>query len=102
MLRYHFGEAEEDGKSVVAYNHPRSKYTPMLIEFCDCTGIWEKGIMPYKDNVLPLLEKRVLNMDKEFQFVIKGGWIDSFIPLDQPVSEELPDDEEDELAGKEE
>jgi hypothetical protein len=94
MLRYHFAEAEEDGKSVVAYDHPKSKYTPMLIEFMDCAGAWEKGIMPFKDNILPLIEKRVMHEDKEFQFVMKGGWVDSFIPLDTPVTETMPEDEE--------
>lgn len=94
MLRYHFAEAHEDEKSVVAFSHPKSKYTPMLIEFCDVTGVWEKGVMPYKDNILPYIEKRVLHMGKEFQFVMKGGWVDSFIPIDQPESETLPDEEE--------
>jgi hypothetical protein len=96
MLRYHFSEATEDEKSVVAYSHPKSKYTPMLIEFCDVTGVWERGVMPYKDNVLPLIEKRVMHEDKEFQFLMKGGWVDSFIPIDSPESEELPDDTEEE------
>ena len=101
MPRYHFAEAEEDGKSVVAYDHIKSKYTPMLIEFCDVTGVWEKGPMPFKDNVLPYMEKRIMHEAKEFQFVLKNGWVDSFIPLDQPVSEELPDEEEDkDLEGK--
>lgn len=100
MLRYHFAEAQEDEKSVVAFSHPKSKYTPMLIEFCEVTGVWEKGVMPFKDNVLPYIEKRVLHMAKEFQFVMKAGWVDSFIPLDQPVSETLPDEDE-ELAEKE-
>ena len=98
MLRYHFAEAEEDGKSVVAYDHPKSKYTPMLIEFCECAGVWNKGVMPYKDNILPLLEKRVMHEDKEFQFIMKNGWCDSFIPMDTPVSEELPNDEEEEYT----
>jgi hypothetical protein len=56
--------------------------------------------MPYKDNILPLIEKRVLHANKEFQFVMKNGWCDGFIPLDQPTSEILPDDEEDELSEK--
>jgi len=94
MLRYHFAEAQEDNKSVVAFSHPKSKYTPMLIEFCDCAGVWDRGVMAYKDNVLPMIEKRVLNAAKEFQFVMKGGWVDSFIPLDQPESEALPEEEE--------
>ena len=97
LLRYHFGEAQEEVKgkteSVVAYSHPKSKYTPMLVEFCDVSGVWEKGVMPYKDNVLPLIEKRVASANKEFQFVMKNGWVDSFIPLDQPQSETLPDEE---------
>jgi hypothetical protein len=97
MLRYHFGEAQDevDGKteSVVAYSHIKSKYTPMLIEFCDVSGVWEKGPMPYKDNILPMIEKRILHESKEFQFVMKAGWVDSFIPIDQPMSEELPEEE---------
>ena len=92
VLRYHFTEAEEDEKSVVAYAHIKSKYTTMLMEFCDVSGVWDRGAMPYKDNILPYMEKRVLHADKEFQFVMKGGWVDSFIPLDQPVSEEMPDE----------
>ena len=103
MLRYNFAEATEDDKSVVAYCRPKSKYTPMLIEFMDCSGAWEKGIMPYKDNILPYIEKRVMHEAKQFQFVLKAGWVDSFIPLDQPISEELPDEDlEDEIkSGKE-
>jgi hypothetical protein len=103
MLRYNFTETTEDDKSVVAYCRPKSKYTPMLIEFMDCSGAWNKGVMPYKDNILPYIEKRVMHEAKEFQFVIKQGWVDSFIPLDQPISETLPEDEEDDLSeGKEE
>jgi hypothetical protein len=94
MLRYHFAEAQEEEKSVVAFSHPKSKYTPMLIEFCECAGVWDRGIMPYKDNVLPLIEKRVLHAAKEFQFVMKAGWVDSFIPLDMPETETMPDEED--------
>jgi hypothetical protein len=97
VLRYHFTEAQEDEKSVVAYSHPKSKYTPMLVEFCDVSGVWEKGVMPYKDNVLPYIEKRVMHEAKEFQFVLKQGWVDSFIAIDTPITEDMPDDE---LEGK--
>lgn len=94
ILRYNFAEAQEDDKTVVAYAHIKSKYTPMLMEFCDCAGVWEKGPMPFKDNILPYMEKRVMHEAKEFQFVLKGGWVDSFIPLDTPETETMPDDEE--------
>lgn len=93
MLRYHFSEAQEDEKSVVAYSHIKSKYTPMLMEFCEVSGVWNKGMMPYKDNILPLIEKRVMHEGKQFQFVIKNGWVDSFIPIDTPVTETMPDEE---------
>lgn len=107
MLRYHFGQAEEDEKTVVAFSHPKSKYTPQLIEFCDVTGVWAKGMMPYKDNILPMLEKRILHEAKTFQVVIKNGYADSFMETDgvvpqaedeseedfTPDAEELPDDE---------
>ena len=93
MLRYHFGEAMEDEKSVVAFSHPKSKYTPLLAEFCDVTGVWTRGAMAYKDNVLPMLEKRILREDKKFQVVMKNGYADSFLELDAPVEEELPTDE---------
>lgn len=93
MLRYHFAEAEEDEKKVVAFSQPRSKYTPILTEFCDVTGVWEHGPMLFKDNLLPMMQKRILNANKEFQFIMKKGYVDGFIPLNQPVSEDLPEDE---------
>jgi hypothetical protein len=102
MLRYNFTEATEDDKSVVAYCRPKSKYTPMLIEFMDCSGAWNKGVMPYKDNILPYIEKRVMHENREFQFVLKQGWVDSFIPLDTPITEEMPDDELEETTSEKE
>lgn len=97
ILRYHFSEAEEDGKTVVAYAHPKSKYTPQLIEFCDVTGMWNKGVMAYKDNILPIMEKRILHEGKVFQVVIKNGYADTFMELDGEVSYES-DNETDEFV----
>lgn len=93
ILRYHFGEAVEDDKSVVAFSHPKSKYTPQLVEFCDVTGVWARGAMAYKDNILPMMEKRILREDRKFQVVMKNGYADSFLELDAPVEEELSEDE---------
>lgn len=94
MLRYQFGQAEEDGKQVVAYTNPKSKYNPVLVSFCDVTGVWNKGIMQFKDNILPAMEKRILHEDKEFNFVMKNGYVSDFIPSDHPVSEEIPEEDE--------
>ena len=80
-LRYHFDEdvAEVNGKEqpIVAISHPQSKYTNMLLEFLEATGVTEKGPMPFKANILPLLQKRVLSANKTFQVLVKDGWITS-------------------------
>lgn len=93
MLRYHFGEADEDGKSVVAFTHPKSKYTPLVIEFCEVTGVWARGAMPFKDNILPLMEKRIMRENRTFQVVLKGGYVDSFLELDNAEADEDVDEE---------
>lgn len=98
ILRYHFGQAEEDEKTVVAFSNPKSKYTPQLIEFCDVTGVWNKGMMPYKDNVLPMLEKRILYENKTFQVVIKNGFADSFMEVDGVVSQAEEDESEEDFT----
>jgi hypothetical protein len=98
-LRYHFdaiteevGEKEVD---VVGYAHPKSKYTNLLMDFCDATGVWNKGAMPYKANVLPMLAKRIANEDKTFSIVVKDGWPVTIFQLDvedkyTPDTEEMP------------
>ena len=95
MLRYQFGQADEDGKQVVAYTNPKSKYNPILVSFCDVTGVWDKGIMQYKDNILPIMQKRILHENKEFNFVMKNGYVSDFIPNDHPTSEDIPEEDED-------
>jgi len=91
-LRYHFDEdvAEVNGKEqpIVAISHPQSKYTNMLLEFLEATGVTEKGPMPFKANILPLLQKRVLNANKTFQVLVKDGWITS-------IFSEYDDEEDD-------
>jgi len=79
MLRYHFDSFTEThgGKEVevVEITKPRSKYTPLLMDFCDASGVWEKGPMQYKANILPTLAKRIANAGKTFQVVLKDGWV---------------------------
>jgi hypothetical protein len=79
-LNYWFTSMDEDGKVAVGYEyHPKSKYMPMLIDYCDLSGVWEKGPMPYKDNVLPMMEKRILAAAKTFQVSIKEGYVQSIL-----------------------
>ena len=94
MLRYHFAEGDENGKPVVVYDHPKSKYTPVLMEFLEITGAWERGPIAYKDNILPILQKRMLAEDRTFKFVVKEGNIAIFFagatPDKETVEEEPP------------
>jgi hypothetical protein len=102
IFRYYFGEMVDDGGNhVVGYTKLGSKYAPLLSDFMDASGAWDKGPMKYKDNVLPWIEKRILEADKEFQFVMKDSWLDSFILEDVDYEgslvlpeEEIPWDEE--------
>lgn len=90
MLRYHFAEGS-DGE--VLYDHGKSKYTAQLMEFLEITGAWEKGAMKYKDNVLPMLQKRMLEADRKFKFVVKDGNIAVLFASGDPVTEELEEEE---------
>jgi hypothetical protein len=97
FLRYHFGEVMEDGKSLVAYTKPGSKYTGYLQEFLNASGAWELGPIEYSDNILPELQKRILHADKKFEVTVKDGWIvpGTLLSLDEPDETDLPweDDE---------
>jgi len=82
-LRYWFEEVIEDGKSVVAYEfHPKSRYMPILADFCDAFGVWDFGAMPYSDNILPIMEKRIKRANKTVQIAMKNGWVDSILGTD--------------------
>jgi hypothetical protein len=83
-LRYHFTSETEyakDGskRTVLAFDHAKSKYTPPLMDFLDAAGAWENGAMPYKDNVLPMLEKRILEQGRTFQVLLDDGQVKSIV-----------------------
>lgn len=93
MAHYNFYEEMQDDKAVVGFSHPKSSSTPPLMEFCDVAGVWNKGPLPYKDNVLPMLAKRISDANITFNAVVKNGYIDSFMPIDSGLeSEPLPEE----------
>lgn len=96
-LRYHFEQDTYEGKEVVAYSKGGSKYTDYLKEYLNIAGAWDLGPLPYKDNVLPDLQKRILHADKKFQVTMKDGWVvpGSLIPFDEPEESEVPFDVDD-------
>jgi hypothetical protein len=94
FLHYQFVEAiDEDGSKVAGIGHLKSKYTPTLEEFCDVTGVWKFGPIPYQDNILPKLEKRILRNDNEFNVLFKEGWIDKIWSLQEAKVENLPEED---------
>jgi hypothetical protein len=96
FLRYNFREyMNEDGKSEVGLAAKGSR-TKQLADFLDITGAWVQGPMKWKDNVLPAVERRILRQAREFNFIIKDGWIDTLFSADEPEVEDADWDEEDE------
>lgn len=78
-LPYNFQEAKEEvpGKglqSVVEISHPGSKYTKLLIDFLTVTGTIDQ-VMPYRENILPMLQKHVLKNDRKFSGGLENGWV---------------------------
>ena len=98
-LRYHFtGGLEEikgKEKNVVWYDKPGSKYTGMVVDFCEATGVWIAGPMPWKANILPMMQKRILSQGLAFPIVLKDGWVNTiFSDLEiEPDEEELEEEE---------
>lgn len=110
-LHYNFLPVEEDGKSVVGIKG-KGSYTKALIEFCDCLGVWDKGAIAWSDNILPIIQKRIIAVDREFQFIIKTEekttksgdtmtltYIDGILPADDD-DEETENEEVTEPAPK--
>jgi len=88
FLRYNFREAKDkEGRSVVGLPD-RGSRTKQLSDFLDYTGAWNRGPMKWMDNVLPAFEKRILREAKEFNIIIKGGWIDTLFVTEEPDVED--------------
>jgi len=82
-LRYWFMPVEEEIKgktyTTVGIEVHDSKYYIPLVDFLKVTGVWEQGPIQYTDNILPTLEKRMLDADKEFGFLVKEGFVREII-----------------------
>ena len=92
MMRYNFDAMKEDGKEVACYSKPRSKYTSDLVDFMDAVGVLEFGAIPYSDNILPEIQKRVAKNDRTFSITLKDGWLvnGSIMALESPDESEVP------------
>jgi hypothetical protein len=65
-----------------------------LMDFLDVAGAWDEGEMEYDDNILPALEKRIKKAKKQFQIVVKKGYVESVLEV------EIESDDEEETPKK--
>jgi len=83
-LKYWFyEEMDEQGRKVVGLEqHPKSKYWPIFEGYIIASGADERPL-PYKDNILPMLETVILRADRSFKFTMQDGWVNSiYAPRD--------------------
>lgn len=52
-----------------------------LINFLEATGVLDE-VLPYTDNILPMLEKKITKKDQPFSVVMKEGWVDYISSLE--------------------
>jgi hypothetical protein len=53
-----------------------SKHNQRLVELLEVTGVI-KMTLPWKENLLPLLQRQMLKADKTFSIGVKEGWVDA-------------------------
>jgi hypothetical protein len=66
-----------------------------LMDYLDVAGAWDEGELEYDDNILPVLEKRIKKAKKQFQIVVKKGYVESVLEVEVEGG-----DEEDEKPTK--
>lgn len=91
-LRYNFQPTEdENGRKVTGFYKLNSKYTPVLMDFCDVFGVWEDGAIPASDNILPELAKRIAKQGRVASIVLKDGWINTIFATEETVTKSSDD-----------
>jgi hypothetical protein len=73
----------DDGNGMAGYSGTdKSKWTVRLSKFGNAQGLFDEDITWPKDgNVLPELEKRIQNNEREVQLVFEGGFINTLLPV---------------------
>lgn len=105
-LNYNFDyETDDKGNDVIAYSHPKSKYTEQLDQVLTAAGVWNKGAMAYRENILPVIKKRAvfereehgvkakLTINNGYVIAVKpasGGWDEEADEVKEEVAEKKP------------
>ena len=71
-----------ENHEVLAIPISKSKSVEMLDNFVLATKATAKQHIPYSDNPLPTMEKRILRAEAEFDWTMKDGWVSDILPPD--------------------
>lgn len=92
LLRYYFGE-DQDGNAEYTNWGASAKYAPQLDEFLTTFGCWDYGSMKFSDNLLPEIQKRLLQANKKATIIVnRDGWIDNVVEIHEPKITDVVDD----------
>lgn len=89
FVRYKFDEGDDGVAMLYGYG----KYTDQLDDFLDVTGVYDRGPMKFKTNLLPAIQKRFQKAKKEINIIMKNGFIDTLYGEDV-IGDDEDDDEE--------
>lgn len=95
FLRYDpFYMGNENGQQIAGIK--MTKHGERLLEFMDTLGVTDNPL-PWSDNLLPELQKRILKADRIFRIVIKKGYIDSVlseegVDFNDPADDDFEDE----------
>jgi len=87
MLRYYFHDAG-DGQTTGI--RTEGKYSQQLAQFLEFAGIdFDNDTIPLSENVLPWLERTLVDREKPFMIVLNNGFVDAFAPAPEIMVTEL-------------
>jgi len=92
FLNYKFVD-DGQGNVAIPTSDKSGTAAERLINFLDATGTMDETI-PFSENILPALAKRILKHDQPFSIVMKEGKIDYISSLEGVTIEADPDDPE--------
>lgn len=83
MLRYNFTDAG-DGESTGIKG--TGKYSAQLSQFLEFAGIdFDTDSIPLSENVLPWIERTLIDRGKTFMVVVNDGYVSAFAPAPEAV-----------------
>lgn len=91
----------DDGTGYAAFkgNPSKSPRLTQLMEFLEIVGVLEEP-MEYSENILPEILARIKAAKKDFQVIIKKGYVESLLQADEYEEDDLVDDVDKEFPAE--